>query len=137
MNTVQALLELYVSLGGKLTDSYPDISDGVVGDYTVIPNCIKAVQKVSKGGKVAQMHFELTGTQSPFVAKTDMNADEVISVVEAGGYVIAVEKDVGTIWSLSHCNSNTRTITFNLPNVSTAYIEWDEPTDKWLYYNSL
>ena len=50
--TVKALLDLYVKLGGALTDTYADIADGAeVGNYTTIPDCIEAcTQKAGSGG---------------------------------------------------------------------------------------
>lgn len=52
MNTnIQALQELYVKLGGSLTDTYDDIADGApVSDYTVIPDMIAAVTQVAGSG---------------------------------------------------------------------------------------
>lgn len=53
MNNVEALKDLYVALGGKLTDTYNDIADGVaVSDYVLISDCIQAItQKVPTGGE--------------------------------------------------------------------------------------
>lgn len=49
--TVKALLDLYVQLGGSLTDTYADIADGAsVENYTVIPDCIEAIKNVVSGG---------------------------------------------------------------------------------------
>ena len=45
--TVESLKNLYVKLGGSLTDYYEDIANGiVVGDYTLIPDCINAIVKI-------------------------------------------------------------------------------------------
>lgn len=45
-NNVKALQELYVTLGGELTDTYEDIADGVsVSDITTIAEMIQAVAK--------------------------------------------------------------------------------------------
>lgn len=42
--TVDALKNLYVALGGKLTDTYSDIADGVpVSDYTIKPDVINVI----------------------------------------------------------------------------------------------
>ena len=50
MNTVEALKELYKSFGGKLTDTYSDIADGIpVGNYTVIPDCFAALAEIAGG----------------------------------------------------------------------------------------
>ena len=49
MNTIQSLKELYVKLGGSLTDTYLGIAGGIpVSDYTVIPDMIEAISKVDK-----------------------------------------------------------------------------------------
>lgn len=46
MSTVKALKNLYVKLGGNLTDTYSDIAHGKkVGNYCLIPNVIKAIAK--------------------------------------------------------------------------------------------
>lgn len=45
--TVVALQNLYVALGGELTDVYEDIASGEqVGNYTTIPDCIDAIAKL-------------------------------------------------------------------------------------------
>lgn len=50
--TVQSLQDLYVKLGGSLTDTYDAIADGAtVGDYVTIPDMIEAItQKAGSGG---------------------------------------------------------------------------------------
>lgn len=50
--TVIALQNLYVALGGDLTDTYETIANGVaVSDYTVIPDVINAIaQKAGSAG---------------------------------------------------------------------------------------
>lgn len=49
MTTVNALKEVYTSLGGKLTDTYSDIADGApVGDYGLTPDCIAAISEQAK-----------------------------------------------------------------------------------------
>lgn len=46
--TVEALKTLYVAFGGKLTDYYSDIANGLaVSDYVLIPDCIKALAKIA------------------------------------------------------------------------------------------
>ena len=50
VNNVKSLQELYVTLGGELTDTYEDIADGVpVSDITTISEMVQAVGK--KAGK--------------------------------------------------------------------------------------
>lgn len=44
--TVQALKNLYVAMGGELTDTYEDIADGAsVANYVVTPDVINAIAK--------------------------------------------------------------------------------------------
>lgn len=52
ISTVNSLKDLYVKMGGSLTDTYEGIANGVpVADYNVIPDMIEAVtQKADSGG---------------------------------------------------------------------------------------
>lgn len=50
-STVEALQNLYVSKGGALTDTCPDIANGAqVGDYVTIPDVINALAELIKNG---------------------------------------------------------------------------------------
>lgn len=70
MNTVEALKELYKSFGGKLTDTYSNIADGIpVGNYSVIPDCFAALAEIA-GGSI----------ELPEVTATDNGS--VLSVVD-------------------------------------------------------
>ncbi len=43
-NTIVALQNLYVAMGGELTDTYEDICDGApVADLVIIPDMINAI----------------------------------------------------------------------------------------------
>lgn len=43
-NTIVALQNLYVAMGGELTDTYDDICDGApVADLVIIPDMINAI----------------------------------------------------------------------------------------------
>lgn len=43
-NTIQALQNLYVALGGALTDTYENIADGApVANLVIIPDIINAI----------------------------------------------------------------------------------------------
>lgn len=55
--TVEALKELYVKLGGSLTDTYSGIANGVqVGNYATIPDLIQAcTQKVTSGEEASSL----------------------------------------------------------------------------------
>ena len=70
--TVKSLQDLYVELGGSLTDTYETIANGIpVGDYVTIPDMIEAVaQKAPSGGG---------GSSLPSVTTSD-NGD-VLTVV--------------------------------------------------------
>lgn len=51
MNTIQALQELYLKLGGSLADTYSDIAGGVaVGEYVLIPDMIAACAQIAESG---------------------------------------------------------------------------------------
>lgn len=68
--TVKALQDLYVKLGGQLTDTYAGIANGIkVGLYKRIPDIIEAVKEKASGG-----------SGLPEVSATD-NGD-VLTVVE-------------------------------------------------------
>lgn len=46
-NTIQALQNLYVALGGKLTDTYEIIADGAtVANLVTIPDMINAIAQL-------------------------------------------------------------------------------------------
>lgn len=48
-NTVIALQNLYVALGGSLEDTYETICDGAkVSDYVIIPDMINAIAELKK-----------------------------------------------------------------------------------------
>lgn len=52
MNTIQALQELYLKLGGSLADTYSDIAGGVaVGEYVLIPDMIAACAQIAESGE--------------------------------------------------------------------------------------
>lgn len=52
--TVKSLQDVYVALGGELTDTYEDIAGGVpVSDYTTIPDVIEAISQLA--GKTLEL----------------------------------------------------------------------------------
>lgn len=54
--TVESLKNLYVELGGELTDTYPGIADGeAVQNYTNIPDCLDAVNALVKSGATKEL----------------------------------------------------------------------------------
>lgn len=77
MNTVEALKELYKSFGGKMTDTYETIADGIpVGNYSVIPDCFAALAEIA-GGSI----------ELPVVTQAD--AGDVLTVGEDGKWTNA------------------------------------------------
>lgn len=70
--TVEALKELYTSLGGELTDTYDSIANGIpVSDYNVIPDVIQALAQKTGGG---------SGSSLPAVTSDDNG--KLLTVVE-------------------------------------------------------
>ena len=50
MTNIEALVKVYKSLGGEITDTYSDIADGApVSDYTTITEIVSAIAKKSSG----------------------------------------------------------------------------------------
>jgi hypothetical protein len=60
--TVEALKGLYVALGGQLTDTYNSIAGGIaVSNYSLIPDCIKAITQVVTGAELPAVTAEDNG----------------------------------------------------------------------------
>ena len=54
--TVKALQNLYVAMGGDLTDTYDDIADGAaVSNYVTIPDMINAIAALISSGATAEL----------------------------------------------------------------------------------
>ena len=69
--TVEALKELYTSLGGELTDTYDSIANGIpVSDYNAIPDMIQALAQKTGG----------SGSSLPAVTSDDNG--KLLTVVE-------------------------------------------------------
>lgn len=85
--TVIALQNLYVALGGSLTDTYEDIADGIaVSNYVVIPDMINAMSKLTIGGR---------GASLPTVTASD-NGD-VLTVVDGAWNKADVPNELPTV----------------------------------------
>lgn len=105
MGNVKSLQELYVALGGALTDTYEDIADGVpVSDITTIADMIQAVSKKAGGGGGGSGEtfefpvenegsgiFSTTVTPNQFKAAIEAGKTPKLSITNAG--II----DMGTI----------------------------------------
>lgn len=80
--TVIALQNLYVALGGSLTDTYEDIADGVaVSNYVVIPDVINAIAQL----KAAASTTEETTTSNDDTADTTEPTEDTENTEETGG----------------------------------------------------
>lgn len=84
--TVEALKEIYVSLGGELTDTYDDIAGGIaVGDYVTIPDVSNAIAQ-----RAASAGIEL-----PSVTSSDNG--KVLSVVSGKWNKADAPKELPTV----------------------------------------
>ena len=94
-NTVNSLQSLYVKFGGKLSDSYEDIADGVaVGNLITIPDMIDALSKLkigSGGGdsKVITIMLEAHYDGADWYTFDDINmsSKDIIDAVTSGHIV--------------------------------------------------
>lgn len=84
--TVKALKDLYVALGGALTDYYAGIAGGItVADYVLIPDCIQAITQIAASA----------GIELPAVTTSD-NGD-VLTVVSGKWAKADVPKELPTV----------------------------------------
>lgn len=126
MNTVEALKELYKSFGGKLTDTYSDIADGIpVGNYNVIPDCFAALAEIA-GGSI----------ELPVVTQAD--AGDVLTVNAEGAWAkndktfvkdtpINLEKSGATIIPLTNIvnHKNSIVVINGVLSGPSGYLEVD------------
>ena len=93
ISTVNTLKDLYVKMGGSLTDTYEGIANGVsVADYNVIPDMIEAItQKAGSGGGGGGGSFLVTiawdETTSDYVC--DKTYAEIKAAFESGQPIVA------------------------------------------------
>ena len=115
-STVEALQSVYLSKGGTLTDTYPDIAGGVpVGDYVTIPDMISAFVALDaatgrSGGGVVYVTIKgiTTDNQTITFDKASMNAVEIKNAVNSGN-VVVVRIDI--------TNTVANTVTTEISNV--------------------
>lgn len=89
MLTIESLKNLYVKMGGSLSDTYP-FASGTVGEYTYIPYLIEACsQKYSSGGGGGAEKFIVTLTQENDTWTADKTIAEIVAADEAGKEVEA------------------------------------------------
>lgn len=91
MTNVKSLLEMYVKMGGSLTDTYSDIAGGVpVGQYSTISDAILACsKKYSAGGGGGAEKFVVTLTQENDTWTADKTIAEIVAADEANKVVVA------------------------------------------------
>ena len=90
MTNVKSLLEMYVKMGGSLTDTYSDIAGGVpVGQYSTISDAVLACsKKYSAGGGGGAEKFVVTITDNSGVTSNKTVA-EILAAKAAGNDVVA------------------------------------------------
>jgi hypothetical protein len=115
--TVESLQALYVELGGKLTDTYSGIANGVqVGNYVTIPDCLAAVNALVKSGATKELP-----------AATSDDSGKVVAVGEDGEYVLTdIETGGGEtllITGTRSFNDINRTGDYSLDNVTKTLNE--------------
>lgn len=93
MTNVKSLLEMYVKMGGSLTDTYSDIAGGMpVGQYSTISDAILACsKKYSAGGGGGAEKFVVTLTQDAQTEEwtADKTVAEIVAADAAGKIVVA------------------------------------------------
>lgn len=91
ISTVNSLKDLYVKLGGSLTDTYEGIANGVpVADYNVIPDMIEAVtQKAGSGGGGGSFLVTIAWDETASKYVSDKTYAEIKAAFESGQSVVA------------------------------------------------
>lgn len=92
ISTVNSLKDLYVKMGGSLTDTYEGIANGVpVADYNVIPDMIEAITQKAGSGGGGGGSFLVTITWDDTTSKyvCDKTYAEIKAAFESGQAVVA------------------------------------------------
>lgn len=97
MTNVKSLLEMYVKMGGSLTDTYSDIAGGVpVGQYSTISDAILACsKKYSAGGGGGAEKFVVTLTQENDTWTANKTIAEIVAADAENQIVVAKYPDAG------------------------------------------
>lgn len=112
--TIKALQELYVKLGGSLTDTYETIADGApVSDYVTIPDMIQAcTQKAgSGGGGGGEGAYFVTLTEDGSTVTADKTPEEIYAAYASDALVYF--KYAGVNIPLLFAEEESESYTFN------------------------
>lgn len=106
ISTVNSLKDLYVKMGGSLTDTYEGIANGVpVADYNVIPDMIEAVtQKAGSGGGGGSFLVTIAWDETTSAYVCDKTYAEIKAAFESGQVVVAFSDP--TIYELAQVDSD-------------------------------
>lgn len=91
MNTIQALKDLYVKVGGSLTDTYQGVAGGAaVSDYVTTPDCLKAIYAIL-GGDLSEVYTDISDTA---VADYSVNPNAIEAISEIANPVPSGTKSI-------------------------------------------
>lgn len=100
MTTIEALKEVYTSLGGELTDVYDAIADGIaVSDYVLIPDVVSAISQKAggqSGGSEVILEGEIGSGNT--VTGEHINYADIKDYVDAGNIVILKLQKTTNTW---------------------------------------
>lgn len=100
ISTVNSLKDLYVKMGGSLTDTYEGIANGVpVADYNVIPDMIEAItQKAGSGGGGGSVLFvEMTKDEND-IFSLDKTWKEIKDAFSSGVVIVHFDDEHYEHW---------------------------------------
>lgn len=125
--TIKALQDLYVKLGGSLTDTYETIASGEkVGNYTTIPDMIEAVTQKAEsgggGGAISALRTTLTeGDDDTWVS--DKTPEEIYEAWANGAIVNTAIAEEGYVFTLYNANKNDISGEITLEYASVSFPE--------------